>query len=57
MITIDDKKIGIGQITTFDIDQINNEKAEYIKYETPALNPPTNKKRILSDNLNQYSLM
>lgn len=33
------------------------QKAEYIKYETPALNPPTNKKRILSDKLNQYSLI
>lgn len=29
--TIDDKKIGIGQITTFDIEQIDREKDDYIK--------------------------
>lgn len=29
--TIDNKKVGIGQITTFDISEINNEKDEYIE--------------------------
>ena len=29
--TIDNKKVGIGQITTFDISEIDNEKEEYIE--------------------------
>lgn len=29
--TIDNKKVGIGQITTFDISEIENEKDEYVK--------------------------
>ncbi len=29
--TIDDKKVGIGQITTFDISEIENEKEEYVE--------------------------
>ena len=29
--TIDEKKVGIGQITTFDISEIENEKEEYVE--------------------------
>ena len=29
--TIDDKKVGVGQITTFNIDEILNDKDEYVK--------------------------